>query len=85
MEDQSQAQAQGQGSNGSHQQMGQQEGDELDRELAGAAVAGDEGFEDDDMLDKMSSSPSIADGEGFLFRCDSRGVLTLGNGRGYRL
>ncbi|KAI5843673.1 hypothetical protein BZA05DRAFT_427310 [Tricharina praecox] len=42
--------------------MGQQEGDELDRELADAEVAGDDGFEDDeDMLDKMSSSPSIAD------------------------
>jgi len=46
-----------------HQQMGQQEGDELDRELADAEIAGDEGgFDDDEMMDKMSSSPSIADG-----------------------
>jgi hypothetical protein len=43
--------------------MGQQEGDELDRELADAEIAGDEGgFDDDEMMDKMSSSPSIADG-----------------------
>lgn len=63
MEEQAQAQAQAGGGNGNHQQMGQQEGDELDRELADAEVAGDDGFEDDeDMLDKMSSSPSIADG-----------------------
>ncbi|KAF8249530.1 hypothetical protein K440DRAFT_649252 [Wilcoxina mikolae CBS 423.85] len=42
--------------------MGQQEGDELDRELADAEIAGDEGgFDDDEMMDKMSSSPSIAD------------------------
>lgn len=45
--------------------MGQQECDELDRELADAQVAGDEGFDDDDDdddMDKMSSSPSITDG-----------------------
>jgi hypothetical protein len=43
--------------------MGQQEGDELDKELADAEIAGeDSGFDDDDMMDKMSSSPSIADG-----------------------
>jgi hypothetical protein len=43
--------------------MGQQDEDELDRELADAEIAGDEGGFDDDMMDKMSSSPSIADGE----------------------
>lgn len=34
-----------------------------DDELEDAEIAGDEdGFDDDDMMDKMSSSPSIADG-----------------------
>jgi hypothetical protein len=42
--------------------MGKQEGDELERELADAEVAGDsEGEFSDDDIDKMSSSPSITD------------------------
>ena len=66
-----------------HQQMGKQESDELDRELADAEIAGDGGeFDDEDMLDKMSSSPSIADG-----RSPSAlpGERTLIRSRGYRL
>lgn len=57
-EEQAQAQPQQQHK---HQQMGQQEGEELDRELADVEeVAGDSESEDDE-LDKMSSSPSITD------------------------
>ncbi|KAI5812810.1 hypothetical protein BZA77DRAFT_335121 [Pyronema omphalodes] len=41
--------------------MGQQEGDELDKELADAEIAGEDSGFDDDEMDKMSSSPSIAD------------------------
>ncbi len=44
------------------------EEDELERELADAEIAGDEGgFDDEDMLDKMSSSPSIADGAFYYY------------------
>jgi hypothetical protein len=54
---------QAQGGTGDYQPMGQLEGDELDRELADAEFVGDDGFESEgDMLDKMSRSPSIADG-----------------------
>lgn len=60
--------------------MGQQEGDELDKELADAEIAGeDSGFDDDDMMDKMSSSPSIADGGVSVAACYA-GVLQLNSG-----
>lgn len=45
--------------------MGDHEDDEVDRDLAGSEnLTGDEGGfdDDDDMGDRMSSSPSIADG-----------------------
>lgn len=45
--------------------MGDPEDDEVDRDLAGSeSLTGDEGGfdDDDDMGDRMSSSPSIADG-----------------------
>ncbi|KAI5806999.1 hypothetical protein EDC01DRAFT_9938 [Geopyxis carbonaria] len=61
VEEQAQAQH-GQNGGHIHQQMDERDGDELDRELAGAEVAGDDGgFDDDEMMDKMSSSPSIDD------------------------
>lgn len=64
-------------------QMDKQEEDELERELADAEIAGDEGFDDDDdIMDKMSSSPSIIDGMICAGVVSGKGT-DLGGCRGY--